>query len=166
MWHSLEKDGSIKVYDIYWFEKGTVEHNIPSELLEGIKENNHKNEGHGEQSPETPVKERKKKAMPSGMIATMGPGMSVNVSEGKSEMKLDQEALRRIILEELALAASEKKKRKKTKSDPRKDFLYPYAYGVGRRRDYEEDEEDIQLDDYIFGDGGDIGGGGEGGGGE
>ena len=85
-------------------------------------------------------------------------------------MKLTSKKLRKIILQELAQiiieSRSKKKSKKKTKRDPRKDFLYPYAYGIGRRRDYEEDEEDIQLDDYVFGDAGSFDGGGDGGGGE
>lgn len=60
---------------------------------------------------------------------------------------------------------SEGKKKKKKKS-PAKDYLYPYAYGIGRRPDYEEDEDDAQLDAFVFsGEPGGFGGG-EGGGGE
>jgi len=60
---------------------------------------------------------------------------------------------------------SEGKKKKKKKS-PAKDYLYPYAYGIGRRPDYEEDEDDAQLDTFVFsGEPGDFVGG-EGGGGE
>lgn len=55
--------------------------------------------------------------------------------------------------------------KKKKKKSPAKDFQYPYAYGIGRHPDYEEDEDDAQLDAFVFG--GDFGeGGGEGGGGE
>jgi len=62
VWHSLDKDGSIKVYDVRWPSVGLTERNIPADTLEGVKETNHKNEEeHGVQSENTPIKERKKK---------------------------------------------------------------------------------------------------------
>ena len=154
LWHSLDRNGNTKFYDILW-ESGNLEQDIDIRELKAVNVQEHKHIG----------TEEAKKPMPSGLGFSMGPGMSINVSEDK-KMKLDQKTLRRIILEELTLIINKEKKHKKTKSDPQKDFLYPYAYGIGRRRDYEEDEDDIQLDDYVFGDAGDMGGGGEGGGGE
>ena len=61
MWHSLDKNGNISIYDIEW-KNGTIERNIPASLLESIKEQDHgTDEGHGVQKETTPVNERSKK---------------------------------------------------------------------------------------------------------
>jgi len=127
LWHSLDRNGNTKFYDVLW-ESGNLEQDINLVELSPVKVQEHK---HG------PADEGEKKRMPSGIAGQM----SIGVSEAK------------------------KKSKKKSKRDPRKDFLYPYAYGNGRRPNFEEDEDDAQLDAFVFG--GDFGaGGGEGGGGE
>lgn len=70
---------------MYWPEIGLIERNINAKILEGVKMTEHDtSEAHGEQHPDTPVKERKKKKkMPSGLGFSMGPGMSINVAEDK-----------------------------------------------------------------------------------
>jgi len=61
MWHSLNKDGNIEVYDVEW-PNGMVETNIPANLLEGVKMTEHGGGGgHGVQEKETPLKERRYK---------------------------------------------------------------------------------------------------------
>ena len=60
MWHSLNKDGNIEVYDVEW-PNGMVETNIPANLLEGVKMTEHSGGGHGVQEKETPLKERRYK---------------------------------------------------------------------------------------------------------
>ena len=84
MWHSLDENGKIEIYDVQWAD-GTVETNIPVGLLEGVKITEHgntKKEGaHGVQRKDTPVHERKYK--------------------GKM-MKITKNELRRIIKEEKA----------------------------------------------------------------
>jgi hypothetical protein len=61
VWHSLDENGKIEVYDIKWPD-GTVETNIPTKLLEGVKTTEHSiTAGHGVQKKETPVNERKYK---------------------------------------------------------------------------------------------------------
>ena len=61
LWHSLDENGKIEIYDIQWSD-GTVETNIPVGLLESVREGAH-NEGedHGVQEKDTPVNERKYK---------------------------------------------------------------------------------------------------------
>jgi hypothetical protein len=60
LWHSLDKNGNIDVYDVKWPD-GSVETNIPTMMLEGVKEgSHHKSEAHGEQSKDTSLKERRK----------------------------------------------------------------------------------------------------------
>ena len=84
MWHSLDENGKIEIYDVQWAD-GTVETNIPVGLLEGVKITEHgntKKEGaHGVQEKDTPVNERKYK--------------------GKM-MKITKRQLRQIIKEEKA----------------------------------------------------------------
>ena len=127
LWHSLDRNGNTKLYDILW-ESGNLEQDVNLTELTPIKEKEHEHK---------PTDEGEKKKMPSGIVGQM----SIGVSEAK------------------------KKSKKKLKRDPRKDFLYPYAYDIGRRPNFEEDEDDAQLDAFVFG--GDFGDfGGEGGGGE
>ena len=57
MWHSLDKDGNIEVYDVKW-PNGMVETNIPAVMLEGVKMKEH---GHATEHDHTPIKERKYK---------------------------------------------------------------------------------------------------------
>lgn len=61
MWHSLDENGKIEIYDVRW-PNGTIETNIPVGLLESVREGSH-NEGekHGVQEKDTPVNERKYK---------------------------------------------------------------------------------------------------------
>ena len=90
MWHSLDENGKIEIYDVQWAD-GTVETNIPVGLLEGVKITEHgntKKEGaHGVQEKDTPVNERKYK--------------------GKM-MKITKRQLRRIIKEEKAKMMQER----------------------------------------------------------
>ena len=37
MWHSLDENGKIEIYDVQWAD-GTVETNIPVGLLESVRE--------------------------------------------------------------------------------------------------------------------------------
>ena len=62
MWHSLDENGKIEVYDVQWPD-GTVETDISVALLEGVKMSEHvdETEQHGVQEKETPVNERKYK---------------------------------------------------------------------------------------------------------
>ena len=62
MWHSLDENGKIEVYDVQWPD-GTVETDISVALLEGVKMSEHvdETEQHGVQENETPVNERKYK---------------------------------------------------------------------------------------------------------
>ena len=63
MWHSLNESGEIEIYDVHW-ESGKVETNIPSELLEVLKDSDmlgEVHEAHGVQSKETPKEKRKYK---------------------------------------------------------------------------------------------------------
>ena len=79
MWHSLDENGKIEIYDVEWPD-GTVESNIPVAMLEGVQITEHPNEGaHGVQEKDTPVNERNYK--------------------GKM-MKISKNQLRRIIKEE------------------------------------------------------------------
>ena len=81
MWHSLDENGKIEIYDVEWPD-GTVETNIPVAMLEGVQITEHPNEGaHGVQKKDTPVNERNYK--------------------GKM-MKITKRQLRRIIKEEKA----------------------------------------------------------------
>ena len=57
MWHSLDKDGNIEVYDVEW-PNGMVETNIPASLLEGVKVKEH---DHSVQEKEKLIKERRYK---------------------------------------------------------------------------------------------------------
>ena len=57
MWHSLDENGHIEIYDIKWPD-GRVERNIPARLLEGVKMKEHK---HTVQEVSTPIHKRKKK---------------------------------------------------------------------------------------------------------
>ena len=58
MWHSLDVNGMIDVYDIKW-PSGQTETNIPVELLEAVREGRHtETEQHGVQEKDTPVNER------------------------------------------------------------------------------------------------------------
>jgi len=57
LWHSLDSDGSIELYDVKW-PNGRVETDIPSIMLEGVKQLEHH---HNENKVETPISERKYK---------------------------------------------------------------------------------------------------------
>ena len=58
MWHSLDENGKIEIYDVQWSD-GTVETNIPVGLLESVREGAHtEGEEHGVQEKDTPVNER------------------------------------------------------------------------------------------------------------
>ena len=81
MWHSLDENGKIEIYDVEWPD-GTVETNIPVGLLESVREGSHtEGEKHGVQEKDTPVNERNYK--------------------GKM-MKITKRQLRKIIKEEKA----------------------------------------------------------------
>ena len=58
MWHSLDDDGNIDVYDVEW-PGGLVETNIPANHLEHVFSESHENEGH--QHKATPINKRKYK---------------------------------------------------------------------------------------------------------
>ncbi len=58
LWHSLDGNGNIDIYDIRWPD-GSIERNIPARLLESVKEHRHSNEGH--QKRNTRISERKYK---------------------------------------------------------------------------------------------------------
>ncbi len=59
MWHSLDENGKIEIYDVKWPD-GTIETNIPVAMLESVHEGPHtKEEAHGVQETDTPVEERK-----------------------------------------------------------------------------------------------------------
>tara|TARA_A100001011_G_scaffold354974_1_gene397831 strand:+ start:789 stop:1019 length:231 start_codon:yes stop_codon:yes gene_type:complete len=63
LWHSINKSGEISVYDVEW-PSGEVETNIPSYLLEGVKDSsmvNEVHEAHGVQEEDQPELERKYK---------------------------------------------------------------------------------------------------------
>tara|TARA_A100001391_G_scaffold60442_1_gene37663 strand:- start:251 stop:427 length:177 start_codon:yes stop_codon:yes gene_type:complete len=53
MWHSLDKNGNIEVYDVLW--SNGVETDIPAHMLEGVKQQEHH---HNEQSEKTPAAKR------------------------------------------------------------------------------------------------------------
>ena len=58
LWHSLDRDGKISVYDVAWPD-GQIETNIPVSMLESVREGSHnESESHGEQKESTPLKER------------------------------------------------------------------------------------------------------------
>lgn len=86
MWHSLDENGKIKIYDVEWPD-GTVETNIPVAMLESVREGSHtEGKEHGVQEENTPVNERKYR--------------------GKM-MKISKRQLRRIIKEEAARLIAE-----------------------------------------------------------
>ena len=58
MWHSLDDDGNIGVYDVEWPD-GLVETNIPANHLEHVFSETHAHEGH--QHENTPINKRKYK---------------------------------------------------------------------------------------------------------
>jgi len=61
VWHSLDRDGKIKIYDVRW-PNGKIETNIPVNLLESVKEGSHnESEQHGIQEASMPIKKRKYK---------------------------------------------------------------------------------------------------------
>ena len=63
LWHSINKSGEISVYDGEG-PSGEVETNIPSYLLEGVKDSsmvNEVHEAHGVQEEDQPELERKYK---------------------------------------------------------------------------------------------------------
>ena len=61
MWHSLDENGKIEIYDVEWPD-GTVETDIPVTMLESVREGSHpEGEEHGVQERDTPVNERKYK---------------------------------------------------------------------------------------------------------
>ena len=81
MWHSLDENGKIEIYDVQW-SNGTVETNIPVGLLESVREGTHtEGEEHGVQEKYTPVNERQYKGQ---------------------KMKVSKSRLKEIIKEELA----------------------------------------------------------------
>ena len=45
IWHSLEEDGHVAVYDVAWPD-GTIERDIPAMLLEKVKDSNDVDEAH------------------------------------------------------------------------------------------------------------------------
>ena len=60
MWHSLDKQGNISIYDIEWPD-GSIETNVPARLLEKVKDSddiNEVHESHGVQEEDQPVSER------------------------------------------------------------------------------------------------------------
>ena len=88
LWHSLDKQGNIAIYDVIW-PSGEIETDIPVKMLEGIKENEHsKKEAHGVQSEDTPLNERSYK---------------------RDKMKLNRKQLRKLIREGLSYFSSEDK---------------------------------------------------------
>ena len=63
MWHSLDKNGNISIYDVHWPSVGLTEHNIPAKLLEGVDEHEHgADEVHGVQSESTPIHHPRREA--------------------------------------------------------------------------------------------------------
>ena len=63
MWHSLDKQGNINVYDIEWPD-GSIETNVPARLLEKVKDSddiNEVHESHGIQKEDQSVSERRYK---------------------------------------------------------------------------------------------------------
>ena len=61
MWHSLDKNGKIEIYDVQW-PGGLVETNISVNMLETVSEGPHdEGEKHGVQEKYTPINERKYK---------------------------------------------------------------------------------------------------------
>jgi hypothetical protein len=58
MWHSLDEDGNIGVYDVEWPD-GLVETNIPASYLEHVISETHENTDH--QHENTPINKRKYK---------------------------------------------------------------------------------------------------------
>ena len=58
MWHSLDENGKIEIYDVEWPD-GTVESNIPVGLLESVQEEGHTiTAAHGVQEVSTPIRKR------------------------------------------------------------------------------------------------------------
>ena len=63
MWHSINENGEIAIYDVEW-PNGRVETNIPAYLLEGVKDSsmvNEVHESHGVQEEDQPQNERRYK---------------------------------------------------------------------------------------------------------
>ena len=63
LWHSLDKQGNINVYDIEWPD-GSIETNVPARLLEKVKDSddiNEVHESHGIQKEDQSVSERRYK---------------------------------------------------------------------------------------------------------
>lgn len=63
LWHSLDKQGNISVYDVEWPSTG-IEVNIPADQLIEVKNSDmlgEVHEAHGEQPEDREVKERKYK---------------------------------------------------------------------------------------------------------
>ena len=60
LWHSLDNDGNIKVYDVEWPD-GTINMNVPASLLEGVKMQEHEHESNEEDEPVNEKRKKKKK---------------------------------------------------------------------------------------------------------
>jgi len=63
LWHSLDKQGNISIYDIEWPD-GSIETNVPARLLEKVKDSddiNEVHEAHGVQEEDQPISERRYK---------------------------------------------------------------------------------------------------------
>lgn len=75
MWHSLDKEGNIKLYDVYWPSTKMIESNIPAGKLIGEGEM-HEHEKVDENTPIDERKRKKKKRMPSGLGFAMDYGVS------------------------------------------------------------------------------------------
>ena len=57
MWHSLDRNGKTKYYDILW-ESGNIESNVLINELEAVKVKEH---SHTSESEKKPIKERRYK---------------------------------------------------------------------------------------------------------
>ena len=59
MWHSLNKNGEIEIYDVKW-PNGKIQANIPVSMLEGVREIKHvkESEKHGVQEASTQIEKR------------------------------------------------------------------------------------------------------------
>lgn len=63
LWHSLDEQGNISVYDVLW-PNGMIETNVSVQLLEAVREGSHnESEAHGVQKENTALSERKYKKL-------------------------------------------------------------------------------------------------------
>jgi len=62
LWHSLDKQGKISVYDVEWPSSG-IQTNIPAHMLEAVRVTEHENESekHGVQDEKMEISERRYK---------------------------------------------------------------------------------------------------------